>query len=55
MIKFVKKDSIDFSSLHNRGERGTGANYKWDFKEDDMIKVFSKEDIKREFEKTFLR
>ena len=52
-IKFVKKKDIDFSKLHNRGERGTGRGYKWDFKIPDMIKVEALEDIKTEFELQF--
>ena len=52
-IKFVKKEDIDFSTLHNRGKRGTGRGYKWDFKIKDMIKVNTLEDIKTEFEKQF--
>ena len=52
-IKFVLKKDIDFSKLHNRGERGTGKGYKWDFKPKDMIKVNCLEDIKTEFERQF--
>ena len=49
----MQKKDIDFSKLHNRGERGTGRGYKWDFKPKDMIKVNCLDDIKIEFERQF--
>jgi hypothetical protein len=52
-IKFVRKENIPFDKLHNRGKRGTGRGYKWDFKETDMTKVTSLQDIKNEFEDNF--
>lgn len=36
---------IDFSKLHNRGERGTGAGYKWDFKKEQMIEVKTRKEV----------
>jgi hypothetical protein len=53
LIKFIKKDDIPFDKLHNRGERGTGRGYKWDFKEKDMLQINTLDDIKAEFEKCF--
>lgn len=52
-IKFVKKSEIDFSKLHNRGERGTGTGHKWNFKTSDMVKIESLNDIKEEFKRVF--
>ncbi|GMO57647.1 MAG: hypothetical protein Ta2D_03410 [Rickettsiales bacterium] len=57
-IKFMKKNDIDFSKLHNRGndnngKKATGAGYKYDLKEKDMLKVKSLKDIENEFEKQF--
>ena len=52
-IKFALKTDIPFDKLHNREERKTGRGCKWDFKEKDMIKVLSLNDIKLEFEKHF--
>ncbi len=42
-----------FESLHDRKKRGTGSGIKWDFKEKDMIKVNSFNEIKEELEKHF--
>ena len=53
LIKFVLKSEIPFETLHNRKKAGTGSGYKWDFKEKDMIKVKSLDDIKQEFDKNF--
>ena len=52
-IKFIKKEDIDFSKLHNRGKRGTGANYKWDFKKEEYKIVNTLEDIRIEFNYIF--
>ena len=53
MIKFIKRENIKFEKLHKR--KNSNDNYfKWDFKEDEMIAVHSKKDIKKEFEKVFL-
>ena len=35
----------DFSKLYNRGERGTGSGYKWDFKKEQMIEVKTREEV----------
>lgn len=48
-LRLEKIDEIDFSKLHNRGERGTGAGYKWDFKAKDMQEVKSREDVVKIF------
>lgn len=40
-----KISEIDFSKLHNRGARGTGAGYKWDFKKEQMIEVKTREEV----------
>ena len=48
-IKMIKKCDIDFNKLHNRRKRNTGANYKWDFKKEEMIAVYTKQDIKNYF------
>lgn len=52
-IKFILKENINFDKLHNRGEKGTGTGYKYDFKEEEMTTVSQLEDIKEEFEKHF--
>ena len=52
-IKFILKKNIPFESLHNRGKRGTGAGYKWDFKLNEMKLVKTLEDVKTEFEEHF--
>lgn len=52
-IKFALKADIPFDKLHNREERKTSRGCKWDFKEKDMIKILSFDDIKQEFEKHF--
>lgn len=44
-MKLEKIDEIDFSKLHNRGERGTGAGYKWDFKVEQMIEIKTREEV----------
>ncbi len=50
-IKFILKKDIPFVNLHNRGAKGTGRGYKWDFKEREMTAVNSLDCIKKEFEK----
>ena len=70
-IKMIKKKDIDFDNLilktetgdihlHNRGKdnsskNATGAGFKCDFRPENMIKVKTLEDIKKEFEKQFIR
>lgn len=44
-VRLEKISEIDFSKLHNRGERGTGAGYKWDFKKEQMIEVKTREEV----------
>lgn len=44
-MRLEKISEIDFSSLHNREKRGTGAGYKWDFKPDQMKEIFTREDV----------
>lgn len=44
-MRLEKISDIDFSRLHNRGERGTGAGYKWDFKIKDMIEITTREQV----------
>ena len=49
---FMRLDAIneiDFSSLHNRGARGTGAGYKWDLKPEQMIEIKTREDVVKLF------
>lgn len=48
-MRLEKISEIDFSSLHNRGQRGTGAGYKWDFKIHEMSEVLTREDVVRLF------
>ena len=43
-MRLEKISEIDFGSLHNRGIRGTGAGYKWDFKPESMIEVRTREE-----------
>lgn len=52
-INFFLKSEIDFTKLHDRKGRGTGSGHKWDFKVNDMIKVQTLNDIKKEFLKVF--
>lgn len=52
-IKFIKQSDIEFDKLHNRGDAGTGAGYKWDFKENDMLIIKNIEQIKEEFVRVF--
>lgn len=52
-IKFIKQSDIKFHQLHDRGKAGTGAGYKWDFKENDMLIVKNIQQIKKEFLKVF--
>ncbi len=52
-IKFALKKDIPFQNLHNRGEKGTGRGYKWDFKLKEMVEVKTLEDVKTEFDKNF--
>ncbi len=44
-MRLEKISDIDFSKLHNRRKRGTGAGYKWDFKMEDMQEVITREDV----------
>ena len=44
-MRLEKISEIDFSLLHNRGKRGTGAGYKWDFKPQDMQEVKTREEV----------
>ena len=44
-MRLEKISEIDFSKLHNRGARGTGAGYKWDFKKEQMIEVKTREEV----------
>ena len=44
-IKLVKIDEIDFTSLHDRASKGTGAGYKWDFKPNSMTEVTTREEV----------
>lgn len=37
-------NEIDFSKLHNRGARGTGAGYKWDMKPSEMTEIKTREE-----------
>ena len=39
------ESGADFSKLYNRGERGIGAGYKWDFKKEQMIEVKTREEV----------
>ncbi len=48
-MRLEKIDEIDFAKLHNRGVRGTGAGYKWDFKADEMTEIFTREDVVKLF------
>jgi hypothetical protein len=52
-VKFVKKSDIDFAKLHNRGARGTGRGYKWDFKIADLVEIQNTDDVKKLFDVTF--
>lgn len=44
-MRLEKFSEIDFSRLHNRAQRGTGAGYKWDFKIKDMIEISTREQV----------
>lgn len=44
-MRLEKISEIDFSKLHNRGERGTGAGYKWDLKPQDMQEITTREQV----------
>ena len=44
-MRLEKIAEIDFSRLHNRGERGTGAGYKWDFKPEQMQEIHTREEV----------
>jgi hypothetical protein len=52
-VKFVLKQNIPFNTLHNRRKNGTGSGYKWDFKEKDMVKIETLQDMQTEFDKHF--
>lgn len=52
-IKFIKQSAIDFDKLHNRGKRGTGAGYKWDFKIEDYTEIKIIDDVFIEYQKIF--
>lgn len=44
-LRVEKLSQIDFSKLHNREERKTGAGYKWDFKPDEMEKIQTSDEV----------
>ena len=44
-LRIEKLSQIDFSKLHNREERKTGAGYKWDFKPDEMTKIQTSDEV----------
>lgn len=44
-MRLEKISEIDFSTLHNRGAKGTGAGYKWDFKPNQMQEVTTREAV----------
>lgn len=44
-MRLEKISEIDFSRLHNRGARGTGAGYKWDFKKEQMQEIKTREEV----------
>lgn len=48
-MRLEKISDIDFNTLHNRGERGTGAGYKWDLKANDMTEILTREDVVKMF------
>ena len=48
-MRLEKIDEIDFTQLHNRGGRGTGAGYKWDLKPEQMQEMKTREDVVRLF------
>ncbi len=52
-VKFVLKQNIPFDTLHNRRKNGTGSGYKCDFKEKDMVKIETLQDMQTEFDKHF--
>lgn len=52
-VKFILKENIPFDTLHNRKKSGTGSGYKWDFKEKDMVKIETLQDMQIEFDKHF--
>lgn len=44
-MRLEKIDEIDFTKLHNRGNRGTGAGYKWDLKPEQMQEIKTREEV----------
>lgn len=44
-MRLEKFSDIDFSVLHNRGARGTGAGFKWDLKPAEMIEIKTREQV----------
>lgn len=44
-LRIEKLSQIDFSKLHNREERKTGAGYKWDFKPNEMAKIQTSDEV----------
>ena len=48
-MKLEKICEIDFSKLHNRASKGTGAGYKWDLKPDDMTEIKTSEEVVKMF------
>lgn len=44
-MRLEKISEIDFSKLHNRGKRGTGAGYKWDFRPSQMQLIRTREEV----------
>lgn len=44
-MRLEKIEEIDFSKLHNRGYRGTGAGYKCDFKPSQMQEIKTREEV----------
>ncbi|TQR54344.1 hypothetical protein [Campylobacter troglodytis] len=44
-MRLEKISEIDFNKLHNRGQRGTGAGYKWDFKKEQMREICTREEV----------
>ncbi|MDD6055510.1 MAG: hypothetical protein SOW25_02650 [Helicobacter sp.] len=48
-MRLEKISEIDFATLHNRGKRGTGVGYKWDFKPYDMQEIKTREEVVKLF------
>lgn len=44
-MRLEKISEIDFRELHNRGAKGTGAGYKWDFKPSQMREMKTREEV----------